>query len=304
MTSRWAEAAPSQAVSSRGKSSRGGLWLGALGVLLFSMSLPATRVAVAAFDPVFVAAGRGVGAGLLAALVLGVSRAPWPTMREWRWLAVVSAGVVLGFPILTSIAMRQAEAIHGAVVTGLLPAATAVAAVLLTRERPSIRFWLAALAGFGCVVAFAVVQGAGRLDAADGLLLLAVVLCAAGYAAGAVLTRTMGGTRVIGWALVLALPVTVPMLALHWDGPGVTRAPARAWAAFAYVMVVSQYLGFFAWYAGLARGGVARVAQVMLAQPVLSMVWAVLLLGEVVTAPAVVAAGLVLVCVVVTQRAR
>ncbi len=282
---------------------RGVVW-GGVGVLLFSVSLPATRVAVGGFDPVFVGASRGAAAGLLAVAVLLIGRAPWPTRAEWGRLAWVAAGVVLGFPLLTTVAMAQASAIHGAILTGLLPAATAVAGVVLARERPSVPFWLAAGAGLVCVVAFAVVQGAGRPGVADGLLLLAVIICGFGYAAGGVLARTMGGVRVIGWALVLVLPVTVPLAVLQWDGAGVRGAGWAAWAGFLYVALVSQYLGFFAWYRGLAQGGVARVGQLQLAQPVLSLVWAVLLLGEAVTWPAVVAALAVLACVVMTQRAR
>lgn len=282
---------------------RGLLW-GGLGVLLFSMSLPATRLAVAGFDPLFVGASRGASAGLLAAAVLLIGRAPWPTRAEWGRLAVVAGGVVLGFPLLTTVAMAQASAIHGAILTGLLPAATAVAGVVLARERPSPAFWLAASAGLLCVLVFAVVQGAGRAGPADGLLLLAVAVCGFGYAAGGVLARSMGGLRVIGWALAMSLPLTVPLALANWDGAGVRGADWRAWAGFLYVSLVSQYLGFQAWYRGLAQGGVARVGQLQLAQPVLSLLWAALLLHETVTWPAMVAAAAVLGCVVMTQRAR
>ena len=276
-----------------------------VGVVLFSMSLPATRVAVVGgLDPLFVGTARPALAGVLALVVLVVERAGWPTWAEWRGLVLVAGGVVLGFPLLTTVAMARAGAVHGAVLTGLLPAATAVAGVVLARERPSVRFWGAATAGLVCVVVFAVVQGAGQLGAADGLLLLAVGVCAVGYAAGGVLARTMGGVRVIGWALVLCLPVLAPLAVWNWDGAGVRGASWQAWAGFGYVTVVSQYLGFFAWYRGLAVGGVARVGQLQLAQPVLSMVWAVLLLGEVVSGAAMVAAGAVLGCVVMTQKAR
>ena len=200
--------------------------------------------------------------------------------------------------------MARTGAIQGAILTGLLPAATAVAGVLLARERPSPAFWAAAAAGLLCVLAFAIVQGAGRPAPADALLLLAVALCAMGYAAGGVLARTMGGTRVIGWALVAALPVTTPLTLLHWNGQALATAPWPAWTGLVYVALVSQYLGFFAWYAGLARGGVARVGQLQLAQPVLSLLWAALILNEHVTPPAALAAAAVLACVVLTQHAR
>ena len=281
-----------------------GLVLGAVGVLAFSMSLPATRMAVAGFDPVFVGAARAAVAGVLAAAVLLVERAGWPRREELGRLALVAFGVVVGWPLLTSVAMARAGAIHGAVLTGLLPAATAVAGVVLARERPSGGFWLAALAGLGCVLVFAAVQGAGAPGPADGLLLLAVVASAVGYAAGGVLARTMGGMRVIGWALVLSLPLTAPLMLWSWRWAEVRDAPWSAWAGLGYVTVISQYVGFFAWYRGLALGGVARVGQLQLAQPVLSMVWAALLLGEAVTLEAAVAAAAVLACVVMTQRAR
>lgn len=282
----------------------GGLVWGATGVLLFSMSLPATRVAVGGLDPVFVGASRGAVAGLLALMVLLGQGAARPTLRQCGSLVLVAAGVVLGWPLLTTLAMAQTGAVHGAILTGFLPAATAVAGVVLARERPSLRFWLAAAAGLLCVVVFAATQGAGRLGPGDGLLLLAVALCAMGYAAGGVLARQMGGLQVIGWALVLCLPITLPMALLHWDAAGLRSAGWGAWAGFVYVAVVSQYLGFFAWYRGLAVGGVARVGQLQLAQPVLSMVWAALLLHETVSAASAVAAVAVLACVVMTQRAR
>ena len=287
----------------------GGLLWGGLGVLAFSLSLPATRLAVQGLDPVFVGAARAVVAALVAGVVLLVERAKLPGLDRagrvaWGQLALVAGGVVLGFPLLSTVAMSRVGAVHGAVLTGLLPAGTAVAAVLLARERPSLRFWLAAAAGLLCVLVFAAVQGAGRPGPADGLLLLSVVVCSAGYAAGGALARTLGGVRVIGLALVMSLPITAGLAWGHWDGAAVSRAPWQAWAGFAYVALVSQYLGFFAWYRGLAVGGVARVGQLQLGQPVLSMAWAALLLGEAVSGASLVAAAAVLACVVMTQRAR
>jgi drug/metabolite transporter (DMT)-like permease len=195
-------------------------------------------------------------------------------------------------------------AVHGIVVTGLLPAATAVMAVLRAGERPSMRFWLAVLAGVACVVAFAVVQGAGRLEPADWLMFAAVVLCALGYAEGAVLARELGGVQAICWALVLALPVTLAVTLAGWDGAALARATPAAWAGFAYAASVSMFAGFFAWYRGLALGGVARVGQVQLAQPVLSLGWAALLLGEPVSLATGATAAAVIACVVATQNAR
>jgi drug/metabolite transporter (DMT)-like permease len=280
-----------------------GLLLGALGVLAFSFSLPATRLAVADLNPWLVAFGRAVVAGGFSALVLIATRAPRPTPAQWRSLALVAVGVVVGFPLFTSLALHDLPASHGAVVVGILPASTAVAAVLLAGERPTRAFWLASAAGLASVLAFALTRGGGGLHAADLELLAAVILCAMGYAVGGRLSRELGGARTICWALVLSLPVTttVATAALAHDG---AHAGATAWLGFAYVSVISMFLGFFAWYAGLARGGVAKIGQVQLAQPVLGLVWAALILGESVGPATVLAALVVLACVVATQRAK
>jgi len=266
-------------------------------VIAFSMSLPATRIAVADGLPAgFVGMGRGAVAGLLALATLAALRQPLPGRRLLPRLGLMVVGVVVGWPVLTALALAQVPASHGIVVTGLLPAATAVMAVLRAGERPSIRFWLAALAGLACVLAFAVAQGASGVEWADALLLGAVVLSAMGYAEG--------GVRVICLALVLGLPLTLAITLAQLDLAALGRATPAAWAGFAYVSVISSFAGFFAWYRGLALGGVARVGQTQLAQPVLSLAWAWLLLGEAVT-PLMVAASLaVLACVVAAQRAR
>jgi drug/metabolite transporter (DMT)-like permease len=280
-----------------------GLLLGALGVLGFSFSLPATRLAVADLDPFLVAFGRAVVAGLLSVAVLRATRARRPTGAQVKALAVVAVGVVVGFPLFTSLALHHVPASHGAVVVGMLPAVTAVAAVLRAGERPTRGFWLASGAGLAAVLAFALSQGGGQLGTPDLELLIAVVLCALGYAEGGRLSRELGGATTICWALVLSLPVTVPVsaaaLAAH-----PAHAGASALLGFAYVSVISMFLAFFAWYAGLARGGVAKVGQVQLAQPVLGLVWAALILGEHVSRVTVAAAVFVLAAVVATQRTR
>jgi drug/metabolite transporter (DMT)-like permease len=280
-----------------------GVLLGALGVLAFSFSLPATRLAVADLDPWLVAFGRAVVAGALSVIVLAATKASRPTAAQWRSLAVVALGVVVGFPLFTSLALHHLPASHGAVVVGMLPGATAVAAVLRAGERPTARFWAASGAGLAAVLAFALSRGGGDLGLPDLELLLAVLLCALGYAEGGRLSRDLGGAQTICWALVLSLPVTIPVsgLALIADG---AHAGTTAWLGFAYVSVISMFLGFFAWYAGLARGGVAKIGQVQLAQPVLSLTWAALILGESVGPGTVAAAVVVLLCVVATQRTR
>ncbi|WP_446214757.1 DMT family transporter [Micromonospora sp. IBHARD004] len=282
-----------------------GLALGALGVLAFSMSLPATRVVVQQLDPWFVAFGRAVGAALLAWAYLRFTGAPRPTRGQWRRLTIVALGVVVGFPLFTSLALITQTSAHGAVVITVLPATTAVFAVLRAGERPPLLFWVASAGGLLAVLTFLGASGAvhGALSTADLFLLAAVVLCGLGYAEGGALARELGGARTICWALLLSLPVTVPItvVAAVADPP---HADAIAWSAFGYLTVVSMFLGFFAWYAGLARGGIAQVGQIQLAQPVLTLVWSALLLGETVTPASIAAALVVLACVVLIQRTR
>ena len=282
-----------------------GLALGALGVLAFSMSLPATRVAVHELDPWFVAFGRAVGAALLAAAYLRSTGAPVPSRTQWRRLSIVALGVVFGFPFFTSLALTSETAAHGAVVVTVLPAITAVFAVLRAGERPPVTFWLASAGGVGAVLTFLGTSGAvhGRLSVADLYLLAAVLLCGLGYAEGGALARELGGARTICWSLLLALPATLP-IALVAAVAHPPTAGGEAWAGFAYVTVISMFLGFFAWYAGLARGGIAKVGQIQLAQPLLTLIWSALLLGEAVTPAAIVAALVVLGCVVLLQRTR
>ncbi|MDI6103449.1 DMT family transporter [Actinoplanes sp. NEAU-A12] len=283
----------------------GAITLGALGVLAFSMSIPATRVAVQHLDPWFVAFGRAVGAAALAAAYLWCSGAPRPTREQVRRLAIVALGVVAGFPLFTSLALTTQTSAHGAVVVALLPALTAMFAVVRAGERPPVLFWVASGCGLVAVLTFLVVSGTvhGSLAVTDVYLLAAVVLCGLGYAEGGVLSRQLGGARTICWALLVALPVTVPItvVAAVAHPP---HATGTGWAAFGYLTVVSMFLGFFAWYAGLARGGIARVGQIQLVQPVLTLLWSALLLGETVGFSSVGAAVLVLACVLLTQRSR
>ncbi len=264
---------------------RSGLWLGLLGVAIFALTLPMTRLATGSpeapqLSGLFIALGRAVVAAALSALWLLALRAPLPPRQHWPALAVVALGVVFGFPLCTSIAMRQVEAVHASVIVGVLPLATAGVGAWLHRQRPSAGFWLCALAGSALVVAFALLRSGGAtlaLHPAD-LLLLAGMLCAAiGYGYGARLAQHLPAEQVICWALLLALPVTLPLTLWSWPAAPVRAA---AWGGFAYVAVFSMWLGFFAWYRGLALGGTVRVSQLQLLQPFLSMLFAVPLLGE------------------------
>ncbi len=261
-----------------------GLWLGLAGVAIFALTLPMTRLAVGTpaaplMSGAFVAFGRAVVAALLSAAFLLATRAPWPRRADWLALLITSGGVVFGFPLFTSLAMRHVEAVHASVIVGVLPLATAAVGALLHRQRPSAGFWLCGGIGSALVVAFALAtSGSGlRLHLADILLLAAMACAAVGYAWGARLSQHMRAEHVICWALLLALPITLPgAFATRPAGP----LPAPAWWGFAYVSVFSMWIGFFAWYRGLALGGTVRVSQVQLVQPFISMLAAVPLLGE------------------------
>ena len=262
-----------------------GLWLGLAGVTIFALTLPMTRLAVGTLQlpqmsGVFIALGRAVVAALLSVAFLWITRAPWPQRGEWRALAITSAGVVFGFPLLSSIAMRQVEAVHASVIVGVLPLATAVVGAWLHRQRPAPGFWLCAALGSALVVSFALLRSGGQglsIHPADLLLLGAAGSAAVGYAWGARLSLRMRAEHVICWALVIALPLTVPAALLTRP---LAAVPASAWWGFAYVAVFSMWLGFFAWYRGLALGGTVRVSQVQLFQPFITMLFAVPLLGE------------------------
>ena len=259
-----------------------GLLLGVAGVVMFALSIPMTRLAGGSvqapqLDPAFVAFGRAAVAGLLSIAYLAVTRARRPRGDEWRLLALTAGGVVFGWPLLLGWAVRHVDAVHASVISGVLPLATAVIAALVLRQRPSRGFWACALAGLGLVIGLAAWRGAGGLEMADGLLLGAVVCASAGYVSGARLSGGFSAEQVICWVLVVSLPVTLP-LALRTRP--VAPVAASAWVGFAYVSLFSMWIGFFAWYRGLALGGTMRVSQVQVLQPFLSMLFAVPLLGE------------------------
>jgi len=271
-------------------------------VLAFSLTLPASEAALPAFGPVMVGVGRAVPAALLGAVCLLLARAPRPTRAQWWRLALVAFGVVVGFPLCSSLALRDTTSAHGAVLVGLLPAATAALAVARAGERPKWQFWAACAFGMTAVLAFAMFRGAGQVTAADLWLLAAVGCAAVGYAEGGVLARELGGWQVISWALLLSLPFTIATTVL-WAEPW--HAPdANAWLGLAYVSAVSMFAGFYAWYRGLAEGGIAKIAQLQLVQPVLTLAWSALLLSERITPAMAGTAVLVIAAVAVTQRTR
>ncbi|MGR4048933.1 DMT family transporter [Kosakonia cowanii] len=255
-------------------------WLnGLLGVVIFSGSLPATRIAVQEMSPFFLTFLRASLAGLLAILLVCVLREPRPRRAQLLPLLIVSCGVVIGFPLLTALALQHVTSAHSIVFLGLLPLCTAIFAVLRGGERPKRAFWLFSLIGSLLVVAFALAQSHAVSLTGDLLMLAAVIICGLGYAEGASLTRTLGGWQVICWALILSLPVMLPAA---WLTRPATLAEigTPAWYALGYVSLFSMLIGFIFWYNGLARGGIAAVGQLQLLQPFFGLALSALLLNE------------------------
>ncbi|MFF4348379.1 DMT family transporter [Streptomyces sp. NPDC001530] len=282
---------------------RSGTLQAALGVTAFSLTFPSTAWGLEGFGPWSLVAVRSVLAAVIAGGCLLALRVPVPGRRHWAGLAVVAAGVVLGFPLLTTLALQTSTTAHAAVVVGLLPLTTALFSALRTGARPSRMFWLAALAGAAAVIAFTVQQSGGALSGADAYLFGALLICAAGYTEGGRLARVMPGWQVIGWALVLCLPLSLPgaLVALSQEP---VHLSAHSVTGLLWVSAVSQFLGLVVWYRGMASIGIPKASQLQLAQPLLTLVWSVLLLGEQLTPAAPLTAAAVLVCIALTQRAR
>ncbi|HEX6931079.1 MAG TPA: DMT family transporter [Streptosporangiaceae bacterium] len=282
-----------------------GLGLGALGVMFFSVTFPATTAAEASFSPVEVGVGRSVIGGVVAIAVLLARRQPLLPPRAIIGRMLIVAGPVgVGFGLFSALALGYVDSVHGAVLTGLIPAATAGVAVWRAGERPRRAYWAALGFGLAVVVGFAVVQGGGRLSIADLLLLAAVAIAGLGYAEGGAIAREYGGWRVICWAVILALPVTVPVTAVALIADPPRHITAGAAAGLAYVGVISMVLGFFAWYHAMALGGVARVGRLQIAQPALTLGWSALLLGEHVSLLSGAAAAAVIGAAAVGRNAR
>lgn len=255
-------------------------WLnGLMGVIIFSGSLPATRIAVLEFAPLFLTVARASIAGLVAVCLLLVLREKRLQRNQLMPLFIVASGVVVGFPLLTALALQYVTSAHSVVFVGLLPLATAVFAVLRGGERPRPVFWVFSLLGSALVVGFACAQGLSASPAGDLLMLLAIVVCGLGYAEGATLSRTLGGWQVICWALVLALPLML-ILTLLSAPPALATISAPAWLSLGYVSLFSMLIGFVFWYRGLAQGGIAAVGQLQLLQPFFGLTLAATLLHE------------------------
>ena len=269
---------------------------GFVGVLIFSGSLPATRVAVMDFDPTFVTSARAAIAGLLGLAMLLVFRQKRPERGDLLSLVIVALGVVVGFPLLTALALKHVTSAHSIIFVGLLPLATAMFGVLRGGDRPRPAFWLFSCVGSALVAGFALMQGVTASPVGDGLMLAAIVACGLGYAEGAALSRKLGGWQVICWALTLSLPI---MLALTFatQPPSFASVGSNAWIGLAYVSLFSMLIGFVFWYRGLAQGGIAAVGQLQLLQPFFGLALAATLLHEQVSSLMVVVTLGVVACV-------
>lgn len=255
-----------------------GMLLGLIAVVLFSLTLPATRMALESFHPLFIGTGRGLLAAIPAGIFLITSKSRLPTYQEFKYLLLVVMGVGLGFPVFTALAMGHVDASHGGVMLGIMPLTTAAVGALLFKERPTLGFWLMALLGSALVIAFSLIRGNGALHWADWALLVAVATGSTSYAVGGQLSKSLGGLQVISWALIIALPVYIaPAI---WFSPNFPDVTFNAWTGFLYAALISQFLAFLPWFRGLALGGIARVGQTQLIQPFITILFSALLLGE------------------------
>lgn len=274
---------------------------GLLGVIIFSGSLPATRVAVGGFSAMFLTSARAVIAALLGAALLGLLRQARPARTDLASLTIVAIGVVVGFPLLTALALQHITSAHSIVFIGLLPLSTAIFGVLRGGERPQPLFWLFAVLGSATVAGFALAADGSASLTGDLLMVAAIVLCGLGYAEGAALSRRLGGWQVISWALLLSLPLMAALAILTWP-PALSGISVPAWIGLAYVSVFSMFVGFIFWYRGLAVGGIARVGQLQQLQPFFGLALAGFLLHEPVAWSMIAATALVVVCVFFARR--
>jgi drug/metabolite transporter (DMT)-like permease len=273
-------------------------------VLAFSLTFPATSLALRGFDAYVVGAGRSVAAAVIGGACLLAGRARLPPRSSWTGLIAVAVGCGIGFGLLSALALHRTTSTHAAIVVGLLPVGTAIVAVARSGERPGWAFWAASAVAGATIVGYSLSLGGGRLSPADVLLLAALAVGAVGYAEGGRLAREMPGWQVIAWGVILALPVSLPITVVAAVEEGGVHPSGAAIAGLAYVSAISMFAGFAAWYRGLAAAGVARASQLQLAQPVLTVAWSAVLLGERAGRGALAVAGVVVACVLITQRAR
>lgn len=278
-----------------------GLLLGVVGVICFSLTLPATSIAVPYFGTTIVGLGRAVIAGIIVTIVLLVRKERLPSARQFKSLMIVSFGAVLGFPLLTSWAMTSLPVSHGAVELALLPLATAGFAIFRAGERPSLKFWLSSVIGAIAVIIYASYLGLGQLHMTDLALLAAVLILGLSYAEGGQLSKELGSWQVIAWAILIAAPFFIIPVFFSFTAD-MLQAPATAWLSLFYLAVVSQFLAYVAWYGGMAMGGIARVSQIQYVQPFLMILFATLFLNESITSFTVVVAMIVVISVIVGKN--
>lgn len=274
---------------------------GLIGVILFSGSLPATKVAILAFSPVFLTVARASIAGLLALAALLVFKEERPTVKQLLPLSIVAVGVVVGFPLLSALALQHVTSAHSIVFVGILPIATAVFGIIRGGERPRPIFWFFSIMGSLMVVGYAIAQGLTASPVGDILMLSAILLCGLGYAEGAKLTKTLGGWQVISWALVISLPVMLPLAFIYMPA-SVDGIGTEAWIGLGYVSLFSMFIGFIFWYRGLAQGGIASVGQLQLLQPFFGLALAASLLHEKVSLGMLAVTAGVILCVLCTKK--
>jgi drug/metabolite transporter (DMT)-like permease len=299
------EATEQKAVLPAPKDWRTGLVLGSLGLLAFSGTLPATRLAVPVFGPTILTTSRIEIATVLGVVTLCFIRGRvWPYRSELLGILWTGLGLAVGYPFFVALALERVPSAHGAVVVGLAPAATAIISVVRTGERPPWRFWIGCGAGVSAVAAFAIYQGGGRLELADGWLVAAMLSVGFAYVEGARVSREFGGTATLCWAMIMLAPFAAIPLCIQVQAHAWGAIPWPAWAGFWYAGVVSMFLGSVAWYRGLAAGGIARIGQLNLAQPLLALLWSAILLGERITWPFVVTAIIVIAAMAVCIKSR
>jgi len=279
-----------------------GMFLGLVGVVSFGLTLPATRLIVPYFEPVFIGLGRAVIASFVAALLLIATKQTRPSKSQFYQLLGVALGVVVGFPILSAWAMQTVPASHGGVVLGVLPLATAIVGSLVSNEKPSVAFWICGIVGSAVVIAYSLLQGVGEVQTGDFFLLGAIVSAATGYALGGKLSKEIGGWQVICWALVISFPFIIVPAWLEAPQNAVGSLPLNVILSFLYLALVSQLFGFFFWNKGLALGGVARVSQTQLLQPIVTLVASAFLINETINVQTIVFATLVIVTVAIGNK--
>ena len=279
-----------------------GMFLGLVGVVSFGLTLPATRFIIPYFEPVFIGLGRAVIASFVAALLLIATKQTRPSKNQFYQLLWVASGVVVGFPILSAWAMQTVPASHGGVVLGVLPLATAIVGSLVSNEKPSVAFWICGIVGSAVVIAYSLLQGVGEVQTGDFFLLGAIVSAATGYALGGKLSKEIGGWQVICWALVISFPFIIVPAWLEAPQDTFGSLPLNVILSFLYLALVSQLFGFFFWYKGLALGGVARVSQTQLLQPIVTLLASALLINETINVQTIVFATLVIVTVAIGKK--